>query len=970
MRSGLATRRCTCATTLRRYADELRIGKGINFAVRMGLNSGEVVVGKIGDDLRMDYTALGHTANLAARMEQIAEPGRIYLAEPTAKLIEGFFVLRDLGRHEVKGIAQPVAVFELEGAGSVRTRLQVAELRGFSRFVGRQAEMRTLEEALDAALEGEERVIGIVGEPGVGKSRLCREFVVRVRARGISVYEGHCPAHGKTIPYIPVLELLRMYFGIAERDSDRDARRKIAGALLLLDESFREVLPLVFEFLAVPDANNPAPQMDPQAKQRQLYAFLRSLVRARSRAEAAVILVDDLHWVDDASDAFIAEIVEAIEATRTLLLVNFRPEYSAAWMRKSSYQQIALKPLGPREIDELVTDLVGNDPSVSGLAERIRQRTGGNPFFVEETIHELVETAKLEGRRGSYRLLVPLAELHLPATVQSVLAARIDRLSERQKATLQAAAVIGKNFPGRVLREVIGSADPDLAMSLSALRDRELVFEESLFPEVEYTFKHPLTHEVAYQSQLAGRRSGVHATVARAIEKLYAEKLDERAALLAHHWEAAGEVLQAARWNRRAAVWAGSNAPVEALRHWRKVRQLLEGAAESEETLTLGVAACGQILGFGWRMGLPEEEAELTFERGRALSERSGDQRSLAILHWAMGGLVGSRGDVPRHQQLGSEAVRIADATNDTGLRLGVRGGLTYAYYTSGLLRQAYDLSEELLRKTPDDLRIGADINGFAPFLFLQALQGLYAGYLYDLKRGERAVKDALELATLNRGDVEILCWGRFWLGDLAELGGDAEAALQFTREGLEIAEQLAAPFHRSWARINLARTHLLRNEWSDAKRCSEEALAIAREQHAALELEARAVATLAEAQLGGGDFRQAQQTAREAVDTAERRGTFFWEIFARLALARALLAADGTSARDVVVEHLTRAGALIERAGAKALEPFLRVELAKLARLNGDEPAHRKELREAHRLFVAIGAPLRAQQIERENAA
>jgi tetratricopeptide (TPR) repeat protein len=377
--------------------------------------------------------------------------------------------------------------------------------------------------------------------------------------------------------------------------------------------------------------------------------------------------------------------------------------------------------------------------------------------------------------------------------------------------------------------------------------------------------------------------------------------------------------------------------------------------------------ACGQILGFGWRMGLPEEEAERTFEQGRALSELSGDKRSLAILHWAMGGLVGLRGGLRRYLQLGLEAVRIADATNDAGLRLAVRGGLTYAYYSSGLLRQAYDLSEELLRKTPDDLRIGADINGFAPYIFLQIMQGLYAGYLRDLKPAERAVKDALELAKLNRGDVELLCWGRFWLGDLAEVRGDAEAAFQLTREGLEIAEQLGAPFHRSWARVNLARAHLLRNEWSDAKRCAEEALAIAREQHAALEGEARVLATIAEAQLGEGNLAQARQIASEAIDTAERRGTYFWEIFARLALARALLAADGTSAAEVVGEHLTRAGALIERAGAKALEPFLRVELAKLARLRGDEAACQAKLREAHRLFVEIGAPLRAAEVAKE---
>jgi class 3 adenylate cyclase/tetratricopeptide (TPR) repeat protein len=952
---------------LRCYADELRIARGLNFSVRTGLNSGEVVVGKIGDDLRMDYTALGHTANLAARMEQIAEPGSIYLAEPTARLVEGFFQLRDLGRHEVKGIPRPVGVFELEAAGDALTRLQVAERRGFSRFVGREAETRALASTLGAALEGQGRVVGVVGEPGVGKSRLCREFVVQAVARGISVYEGHCLAHGKTIPYLPILELFRVFFGITVRDTAVEARRKIAGGLLLLDESFREVLPLVFEFLAVPDPKNAAPQMDPQAKQRQLYAFLRSLLRARSEAEPAVIFLDDLHWVDNASDTFLAEIVEAIEGTRTLCLLNFRPEYSAGWMRKSSYQQIALQPLGPREIEELVADLVGRDPSVAGLAERIRERTGGNPFFVEETVHELAETGKLDGRRGAYRLVASVTALDLPATVQSVLAARIDRLPEREKATLQAASVIGKNFPQRVLREVAGLVDSELVSSLSALRDRELVYEEKLFPEAEYAFKHPLTHEVAYQSQLATRRRAVHASVARAIEKLYPEKLDEWAALLAHHWEAAGNRLEAARWNRRAAEWSGANAPSEAVRCWKKVRELIAELPEDHETQALGISACQQILGFGFRVGMPEEEGERLFVEGCALAERAGDVRSLAAVHWSMSSLLAIAGNIRRAIDVGAEAVRIADTTDDTGIRLAVRCGLTWAYYNAGLLKDACELNDRMLVSPPEDPRVGADITGFAPYVFLSMMQGLHVGYLGDLARAERVLKHAFEMAGRHRGDVEILCWGRLFANAIAELAGDGEAAFAYVREGLEVAERMSAPFARAFARVALARAHLLRGSWTDGAGSAGEALAIAREHRTGLEFEALALASLAEAQLGAGDPALAQQTALEAIATAERRGTFLWEIFARLALAKALLAAGGAATADLIGSHLERAFVLVESSGAKALEPFVRIELAKLARLRGDKAAHEREMRAAHRLFLEIGAPIRAAAIAKE---
>jgi Adenylate and Guanylate cyclase catalytic domain/AAA ATPase domain len=267
---------------LRRYANELRIGKGISFAVRMGLNSGEVVVGKIGDDLRMDYTALGHTANLAARMEQIAEPGRIYLAEATAQMCQGFFALRDLGRHAVKGLSQPVGVFELEDVGRMRTRLDVSHVRGFSKFVGRRSEMAALEAALEQAIAGNAQVVGVVAEAGTGKSRLCYEFAERCRAREITVYEGHGVAYGKAVPWSPILEFFRGYFGITEQDTAQAARDKIAGRMLLLDETLIEGLPLLFDFLGVPDPERPASPLGPEARQRHLLDLFRRLARARS----------------------------------------------------------------------------------------------------------------------------------------------------------------------------------------------------------------------------------------------------------------------------------------------------------------------------------------------------------------------------------------------------------------------------------------------------------------------------------------------------------------------------------------------------------------------------------------------------------------------------------------------------------------------------------------------------------------
>jgi class 3 adenylate cyclase len=524
-----ARRACYAALHLRdelaRYAGQVRREHGLNFSVRIGVNSGEVVVGAVGDDLNVDYTAIRNTVGLASRVEQLAEPGKAYLTDATAALIEGWFTLVDLGPFGIKGIPDPVGVFELEGTGSARSQAEVARERGLTRFVGRDQELAALKAALAGAQEGSGQVVGIVADPGLGKSRLCWEFAEYCRSEGFDVTEGHGVAHGKRIPLLPVIEMMRGYFGIGDDDTDRGARDKIAGRLLLFDEAFKEVLPVLFDFLGVPDPNLPPPA-NPEARHRQLLATVKRIVQAGGRTGRGVTIVEDLHWLDPSSDLFLEHFVEALRGTRSLMVVNFRPEYQADWMRCSYYQQIPLLPLGADAITEMLTDLLGTDPSLDGLAELVHERTGGNPFFIEEVIQSLVGSEALDGRRGAYKLVKSVDEIAIPPTVQAVLAARIDRLPEREKALLQRAAVIGREFSEAVLRRVAGLGDQDLSDALRRLVTDEFVFERTLYPEAEYSFKHPLTEEVSYNTQLGERKARTHAAVAEAITDVYAERLD------------------------------------------------------------------------------------------------------------------------------------------------------------------------------------------------------------------------------------------------------------------------------------------------------------------------------------------------------------------------------------------------------------------------------------------------------------
>jgi len=953
---------------LRRYADELRVSHCLSFFVRIGLNSGEVIVGKIGNDLRMDYTAQGHVVGLAQRMEQLAEPGCVCLTQHTAALVSGYFTLRDLGELSIKGVRDPLRVHALEGVGTVRTRLERAQARGLSRFVGRAHEMELLEVALAHAREGQGQVVGIVGAAGVGKSRLCLEFVERARAERIAVHQAHCPPHGKTIAFLPVLELLRGYFSIAERDAPEAAREKIAGRLLLLDEWFRDLLPVVFDFLNVGEAAHPAARSDPDTWQRQLFAFLRRLVQARSRREPGVLLLDDLHWIDPASDTFLAQLVEATAGTRTLLVANFRPEYHAEWMQKPSYQQFALHPLGPEAIAELLRELLGSDPSVGDLRERIRERTGGNPFFIEEVVLGLLEAGHLAGEKGAYRVVRAVDAIAIPASVQPVIAARIDRLAAREKEVLQAAAVIGKEFSDPVLRAVLSpplkKGEEELAAALHALTGAEFIYEQELYPVAVYAFKHPLTQEVTYQSQLNERRARLHVGVARALTDLHVDQLDEKAALLAYHWEAAGEALEAARFHRRAADWVGRRNHGSAVAHWRKVRALADTVPESPESATLGLTARTRILDLGSLAGvLDAGEAEVLFAEGKAIAARCGDHGALVPLIVGYAFQRMNSGEVAGAFEHYQEARDAAERTEDAGLQLAVRSYLVDAHFFRGDVSGALALAEECIERSGGDPQLGSASLGLSPYLYCTAWRALLFLQMGRLVEAERQGERALDLCR-QHGERETPLWVLGVLAQIAAAMGHGERALTRAREMQEQVEKTGTAFLLVMSCWASGQVHLDAGRWSEAVATLEQAVSTARQTRTFLQSEGWLLALLAQAYAGNGDLASARATAEEALAVAVHRRTPIDECLASLALARVLVQAEGARARTEIEAAVARGLALVEETGAALYKPRFHVERAELARLLGDETTYQRELREAHRLFVEMGATGHAERI------
>ncbi len=959
-----AQRACFAALRLRsaidEYADELR-RQGHNFAVRIGINSGEVIVGRIGDDLRMDYTAQGHSVGLAARVQNLTAPGRVCISEETARLVDGYFELRDLGKAEVRGVDHPVGLFELVEVGELRTRLERSRARGFTSFVGRDDELQMLERSLKRAEAGERQVVGVVGEAGIGKSRLCAEFVERTRARGIPVYAAHCPPHGKSLSGIGSRELIQSFFGVTEYDAPDEARRKIAGTLVLLDPDFQEMLPLVFQDCGVPDPERPAPTLDAAVRRKQTVAFLRALVKARSARECALFLLDDLHWADPETDRFISNIVETAAGTRTMVLCNFRPEYEASWMDSSDYLRIPLRALTAADSARLVDTLLGDDPSLAPLRARILERAGGNPFFAEELVQSMLEAQVLEGERGACRLLGDAAEIAVPQTVHAVLAARIDRLGEKDKELLQAAAVVGREFSEEVLAQVSGFGASQIATSLATLRSSDFVVEEAIYPEILYAFKHPLTHEVAYRTQLATRRATLHAATAQA--------LGERGGdpeLIAQHHEEAGEAMAAARRYVEAAGELAHRAPDSASRSWRKVRSLCAPLAEPEAR-ELHEMAISQILLAGWSMGIDTGDAAELHREGMTLAGARGDVRAQVILLGIYSFIRLFRENAAAQLETLVEAAQLVSGVDDFELYAMVQQRLGWAYLTVGDLERCLEVSDAALARCgPDRARAGS-LAGYGSQLFLLAQRAYAWALMGHLDEGEDELHEARRLAVEDGDDLTLISILGYE-SHIAMLSGDLGKAESAARIGVETSKGVSSTF-RAIPLIKLATVLAEQNRGEELLRVANMIEELIPDDagfgYAAVNLRA-----FGYAQEGRFEDARIQLDLRPRDELSahfEQHGAFVNpdELYGmirglrsqRLVLAEAALERCGT--------ELTLIQRLIDATGMTIFQPELDIQRGELARSAGDEETWRALLTSARGVFESDGRERRVAEID-----
>jgi len=667
---------------LKKYSSRLREAGNLPIEARVGVNTGEVVVRSITTgEGHTEYTPIGHTNNLASRMQALAPTGSIAISEQTRKFVEGYFELKPLGPTRVKGVSEPVNVYEVRGLGALRTRLQRSAGRGYTKFVGRQCEMEAMKAAAEQAKAGRGQIVAAMAEAGVGKSRLMFEFKATSAAEWM-VLEAFSVSHGKVSSYLPVIDLLHSYFKIASQDDQRTRREKIAGRIAILDRSLESAIPYLYSLLGIAEASDPLAQMDGQIKKRRTLEAIKRILIRESLNQPLMVIFEDLHWIDDETQAFLNLFADSIGTAKTLLLVNYRPEYSHKWGSKTYYTQLRLDPLGKEFAEEMLSSLLGDGKDLVALKRLIIEKTEGNPFFMEETVEVLLDDGALI-RNGSIKLVKPLAELKVPPTVQAILASRIDRLPPDEKALLQTLAVIGREFPFGLIKSAVAKPEDELNRMLGDLQLAEFIYEQPAAGDIEYTFKHALTQEVAYQSVLVERRKVLHEKIGAAIEALASIQIDDHLAELAHHYCRSSNVGKTVEYLDRAGRQAMMRGALkEAQLHFTQAITALSTTSETPERVRREFNlqyALWQVLAFTSRMGAGENLR--ASRRLRELGEKTGNPEQLIVALRAAWGPALEQGDMTAAQQIAEQLLEIAQ-------RSGSRYGLTLAHHLQGIVCQ------------------------------------------------------------------------------------------------------------------------------------------------------------------------------------------------------------------------------------------------------------------------------------------
>ncbi|MGQ0530702.1 MAG: adenylate/guanylate cyclase domain-containing protein [Panacagrimonas sp.] len=942
-----AQRACLAAldmqAAVRSFADELRLEHGLNLSLRVGLNSGEVIVGRIGDDLRMDYTAQGVTVNLAARLEQICEPGQVYLSRSTAAWVGDDFVLRDLGATRINGLDQAVDVFALEGRDARGSRLQQRLARGASVYLGREAELARLQACLALAAQGQGRVVAVTGAAGMGKSRLCHEFLAAAERRGLRVHRTAASPYARHQPMASPRALFLSRIGCAPGDAREKIRERIQAQL---PPSVRErpgAMAFALEFAGV---GLPG-ELNEQTAVSLREPMLRGLAQFLPQSEAAqIILFEDLHHLDPVTLEFTRQLAAAVAGTPSLLLLTWRADALSEALPPAD-ERLDLSPLSLSLVTRLAATCLGEDASLLGLAERIGERAAGNPFFVEEAVMALAETGHLHGTLSAYRRVRKIVELPIADTVHALIAARIDRLPAASKAWLHAAAVIGADFDPVLLGEVAADGE-DPAPALVALERAGFLRSED--GGARRSFAQPLLREVAYGTQLESSRTLMHARLAQALQRACGDNpVQSTARGIAEHWTLAGEWAQAGRWNLHAAMWfATRDARITAEQFDRAIEHL-DRAAQTEDTRRLRIAARAGLIRMAQLFVIDQATVDRCYVEARQLADDCGDPVCAAELAISYGNAQLQRGDTERAVELVEAGLRLCPESARASLANRFRLAILISFSSIGRAREGL----ELANWAGGDAWLSGPIS--EDNCLSRAFVSSQRAWVGELARAQQELSEAI---LITERDGRGASWMHGLRVELAWFSGDTQGVLEESEQALEQAETFGSPYFRALALRAQGQALILLGRHAEAIAPLREARPLAARGAGAYQFEAHHLAVLAEACLGAGQVSEAAQLSQEAVLSAQASGGKLWELrawIARLALPPSALNAEHAAA------GFARARELIQTMQARGVEPHV----DELAAARSDHPLDRSRwLERAIAGYEWIGAPAHAKRV------
>ena len=836
-----ALRACYAALSMqdemRRHRERLGQPEESGLQIGIGMNSGEVVVRSIDNDLNIEYSALGHTTHLAARMEELASAGAIIMTATTLREVEGFVEVKPLGAVQAKGVTRGVEAYELTGTTAARTRVQARAARGLTPLVGRQSEVELFNKLVEQTVARRGQILAMVGEPGMGKSRLVHEFTRHQLSPAWLVLEAASVSYGKATPHLPLIEMLRRYFQITDRDGSENIQERVVTQVLELDNMLKDTTPPILSLLgALPDERHPATEggqdwlsqrqdlidmvkrfgtMDPQQRRRSTFDALKRLLIRESQRQPLLLVFEDLHWIDSETQAFLDSLVESLPMARILLLVDYRLEYSHAWGDKSYYTQLRVNPLQATSAEELLQHLLGHNKDLAPLKQLLIQRTEGNPFFAEESVRSLLEAGVLVGEKGAYRPGLRIDEIRIPSTVQNVVADRIDRLPMEEKRVLQTAAVIGVIVPFNLLQAVAEVGDEELRLYLTHLQTAEFIYETNLFPELEYSFKHAITSEVAYGALLRVRKVALHSQILKAIEERAGDNDQDQLETLAHHAFCGESWDKAVSYSREAGAKAMSRSALREARSWYEqafeaLKHIPAGREKLGQQIDLHLDLRNVLFLLGDLTGVAEH-----LHAAESLAETLGERRRWVRTLNFLNSYYGIAGDPERAVQYGERALALIGADDEPSLSAVAHYYLGAAYNKMGHYSQAIEVLKRGMQTVEGPRRherYGTTVilSVICRSHLMQCLAAV-GSFSEGVPHGEEGIKIAEEL------DHPVsLIYVNCSLGVLFLIQGETDKAIPLLERALRICQSANIPVYVPFVASRLGAAHLFAGRVSE----------------------------------------------------------------------------------------------------------------------------------------------------------